>query len=55
MMWIVTDSSHAPTEKNTSDHSSDNIVSDNDDDSLGEEISIDLSILPAVENDFIDD
>ena len=48
------DSSVVP-EKLTSDHSSDNIVSDNDDDSLGEEISIDLSILPAVENDFIDD
>ena len=47
------DSSVVP-EKLTSDHSSDNMVSD-DDDSGTKEISIDFSIPPAVENDFIDD
>ena len=46
------DSSVAP-DKLTSDHSSDNIVSD--DDRGTEDISLEYSILPAVENDFIDD
>ena len=40
-------------EKITSDHSSDLIVSD--DDSGTEEISLEYSILPVVENDLIDD
>ena len=46
------DSSVVP-EKLTSDHSSDLIVSD--DDSGTEEISLEYSILPVVENDLIDD
>ena len=46
------DSSHAPTDKLTSDHSSDHIVSD-DNVSVTDDISLEISILPVVENDFI--
>ena len=46
------DSSHAPTDKLTSDHSSDHIVSD-DNVSVTDDISLEISILPVPENDLI--
>ena len=49
MMGILTDSSHAPTDKLTSDHSSDHIVSD-EDVSVANEFSFEISI-PNPDND----